>query len=261
MLLNALAIDVYGYNLFNQIEIGNPGWVRAYADRNFYGLCQNKIQNFLNLSFDGGYLPVQQSGQLTPLGWSQPDIYGQLIESTKFGNSYYIDNTSGGSLSVAGLISQTAYQDWEKQPILFPNTLYSVRVTARIPSGLTTGTLTVTLTANSITYGTYSLPFASMTTDSAIYTGTLLTTKFITVPSTLTLNRLHRRDGRYRRDIEIDRIEIFNTDIPILTTTVFASYSGLPEQVDGITGKGRSVKREPAARKWRGGDVRHPLSA
>ena len=55
-LQNGRAIDVYGFDLFNQIEIGNPGWIVNYYSRNFYGLCQNKIQNFVNLSFDGGYL-------------------------------------------------------------------------------------------------------------------------------------------------------------------------------------------------------------
>ncbi len=235
-LLNALAIDTYGYNLFNQIEIGNPGWVVAYNSRNFYGLCQNKVQRFNNLTFDGGYLPAQQSGQLTPLGWTQPDIYGQLIVSTKFGNSYYIANNSGGPLAQAGLISQTAFQNYLKDPIIHSNTAYSVRVTARIPSGLTVGNLIITLTANSITYGTYTLPFASMTTDSAIYIGTLLTTKFVTVPTDLTLN-LYASELGDGADIEIDRIEVFDTSIPILTTIIYGSYAGLPEQVDAITGK------------------------
>ena len=156
MLLNALAIDVYAYNLFNQIEIGDPAWITSYDGRNFYGLCRNKIQNFVNLSFDGGYLPSQQSAQLAPLGWSQPDLYGQLIVSPKFGNAYYIKNTSGGALDTAGLIQQPAFEDYLKLPIIQPNTLYSVRVSARIPSGNTTGTLQVRLQAGGVTYGSFS---------------------------------------------------------------------------------------------------------
>ncbi len=141
VLLNSLAIDVYGYNLFNQIEIGDPAWITSYDGRNFYGLCRNKIQNFVNMSFDGGFLPVQQQGQLAPLGWSQPDSFGQLVDSPKFGNAYYILNNNGETLSVAGLISQTAYLDAYKTAIINPNTTYSVRVSARIPSGITTGSL------------------------------------------------------------------------------------------------------------------------
>ena len=94
---------MYGYNLFNCIEIGDPQWLNRYADRMAFGGCLNKVQEFNNLSFDGGYLP---STQPAPLGWSQPDIYGGLVASAKFGNAYYIKNTSGGPLSVAGLITQ-----------------------------------------------------------------------------------------------------------------------------------------------------------
>jgi hypothetical protein len=60
VLLNAEAIDIQGNDLFNLIEIGNPGWIVKYDSRNFYGLCQNKLQNFTNLSFDGAITPAQR---------------------------------------------------------------------------------------------------------------------------------------------------------------------------------------------------------
>ena len=236
VLLNALAIDVYGYDLFNQIEIGDPAWIVNYAGRNFYGLCRNKVQNFVNLSFDGGYLPTQQQGQLTPLGWSQPDSYGQLVVSPKFGNSYYIKNTATGVLAVAGLISQTAFQDAYQIPILNQNTAYSVRISARIPSGNTSGTLLITLTANGIVYGSATVPFSQLATNYTILTETLLVNVFPTVPSTLLLN-VSATELAVNADIEIDRVEIYPTAIPVLTTTVYGSYAGLPEQVDAVTGQ------------------------
>ncbi len=234
VLLNALAIDVYGYDLFNQIEIGDPGWIASYDSRNFYGLCRNNIQSFLNLSFDGGYLPSQQDGQLAPLGWTQPDLNGELIVSPRFGNAYYIRN-NGLTTATCGFISQPAYQDWEKNYILQINTAYSVRVTARIPSGNQVGALEVFLTADGLQASIFSLPFSSMATDYNIYEGPL-TTGFSTVPPTLTLC-LQGLEMHTGADVEIDRIEIFPTAIPILTTQVWASYATLPEQVDAITGK------------------------
>ena len=75
VLLSSTNIGVYGYNLFNQIEIGDPAWVASYADRNAYGLCWNKIQNFNNLSFDGGYNP---GTRLVPLGWTINDVYREF---------------------------------------------------------------------------------------------------------------------------------------------------------------------------------------
>lgn len=237
VLLNALAVDVYGYNLFNQIEIGDCGWIASYDSRNFYGLCRNKIQNFVNLSFDGGYLPALQQGQLYPLGWTTPsDQYGGLTVSPRFGNAYYISNTSGGLLGAAGSISQGAYQDAYKVPILNANTTYSVRVACRIPSAQTTGELVMSLTANGINYGQFVLPFSQMSSAYSIYTGTLLTAPFTTVPSALMLNVEAANIGS-GADLEIDRIEIYPTEIPILTTTVYGSYAGLPEQVDAVTGQ------------------------
>ena len=236
VLLNAEAIDVYGFNLFNQIEIGDPAWITSYDGRNFYGLCRNKVQNFLNLSFDGGYLPSMQSGQLAPLGWTNPDIYGQLVVSPKFGNAYYIKNTSANTLQVGGLITQDAYLDAFKIPIIDTNTKYSVRVSARIPSNLHSGNLVVSLTSGGVTNGSFTIPFASMSTSYKIFSGTLLTTVFPTVPNNLILELFTTNLGP-TNDVEIDRIEIFPTAIPILTTTVYASYAGLPEQVDAVTGQ------------------------
>jgi hypothetical protein len=240
VLLSALAVDVYAFNLFNNIEIGDPGWIAQYSTRNAYGLCLNKVQNFNNLSFDGGFLPatIPTGGTVpatVPAGWSQPDIFGSLITSSKFGNAYHIQNTSDAVLAVAGLISQTAFQDAFLVPIINPNTAYSVRVVASIPSGLTDGSLQLVFTANSVGFGSFTLPFASMSTEFEIFTSTLLTTEFTTVPTTLVLNVQAINLG-VGADVAIDRIDIFPTAIPVLTNTVLFSYAGTPEQVDAVTG-------------------------
>jgi len=238
VLLNAEAIDVQGWNLFNLIELGNPGWIKKYDSRNFYGLCQNKIQNFNNLSFDGGYNP---GATLKPLGWTIADIYGELLASPVFGNSYYIKNSSGAHQSIVGRISQTAYQDAYQQPILNANTTYSVRVTARNPSGINVGFLIVELadynsgTGFGTSYGLFIGDLRVMTSSMATYTGTLLTSEFSTVPSDLALT-VYLANSDNNADIEIDRIEIFPTEIPVLATTVFGSYVNEWEAVDAITG-------------------------
>jgi hypothetical protein len=234
VLNSAEAIDVYGYNLFNQIELCNPSFLVNYDERNFYGGCINKVQNFINLSFDGGFL-AQNNPQ--PLGWSTPDQYGSLAVSPRFGNSYYIKNTTGGTLATAGVIYQTAYQDANQIAIVNPNTGYSVNVTARIPSSLTTGSLVVALVAGSVILGQFSIPFASMTSAFAVYTGTILLDPGIaSVPANARLYLGAENIGA-GADVEIDRIDPFPTDIPVLATTLYGSYAGEPEQVDGVTGQ------------------------
>jgi hypothetical protein len=241
VLLNATAIDIQGFNLFNLIELGNPGWIVSYDSRNFYGLCQNKIQNFLNLSFDGGFLAT--SGATAPLGWSaqQSTTPGVLLVSPIFGNSYFISNTTGAQATTLGQIYQSAYQDAYQVPILNANTAYSVRVTARIPSGVTQGNLVIDLvdlnqgTGFGTVYGTYLLPFNSMTTSMATFAGTLLLNEFETVPAGLVL-RIYAQNIGAGADVEIDRFDVFPTEIPVLATTVFGSYADLLESVDAITG-------------------------
>jgi hypothetical protein len=74
-LLAATEIDIQGGNQFAQIELGAPAWNTSYAGRMFYGGCQAKLQNFLSLSFDGGYNNSTGASNLLPLGWSVPAAY------------------------------------------------------------------------------------------------------------------------------------------------------------------------------------------
>ncbi len=80
VLLAGEEIDVQGNNLFAQIELGSSAWNIAYAQRMFYGLEQNKVLNFNNLSFDGGYIPGTGTPNV-PLGWGIDPL------SNSFGNT------------------------------------------------------------------------------------------------------------------------------------------------------------------------------
>src|SRR6266850_4514636 len=334
ILLQGEEIDVLGNNLFGQIELGSSAWNIAYASRMFYGLEQNKVLNFNNLSFDGGYLPGTP-GITSPLGWSldvlsnsgvgipsaitafafltakivtitvsnqyapgllvqiaglavgtylngailtvitaSPTNFtasfthgtvaptadtgtatpifngGTLVLSPSFGFSYYINNQLGAQQAVLAMITQNAFQDAYNVPIVLPNVLYSVRVAARIPSGLIGGSLIVDLTdSNSgnqsgtgsatsygTTYGTFRLPFANMTQDDAIYTGTLLLTPFTMGVPTGLLLRVWAQNIDPGADVEIDHIEIFPTATPLLSTNVRVSYIDNFEAFNANTG-------------------------
>lgn len=336
VLLAATEIDVQGNNLFNQIELGNPAWNVSYAGRLMFGGCQAKIQNFTNLSFDGGYLNAAGTSNLLPLGWSIPSAYnpavgsfftitgytitggfvtfsaintllvGQQVyvqglsvdtslnnliytvegttgttftaatsagsigatadsgeaipvnegitlnESAIFGNSLFISNTTGVTQNILGMLTQSAYQDAYLVPILNPNTLYSVRITARVSSIEISGALVVDLTAETSkgasassaaqfgqTYGTATWPFSQIGTAFTTRTFTLLTTGFGDatngVPADLVL-RLYAENITNGTSVEIDSIEIFPTQSPVDSTNVYSSYVDNPEGIDGVTG-------------------------
>ena len=255
VLLSALEIDIPGGDQFNLVELASCVWSINYASRMFYGLENNKIQNFTNMSFNGGYLSAQNP---QPTFWTADSTYGGggslIVSSFGTGNAYYIKNATAGSNYVPveglyGMITQSAAADVYNVPILSPNTPYSVRVYARIPSGNTNGNLVVDLaTYNSTTQsygpvlGSFTIPFASLSETLSVSVGKLLTMGQIQsgnlttqIPPTLLL-RLYASNLANGADVEIDRIEVFPTNQPVNTTQLRVSYVNNPEAFDDVTG-------------------------
>ena len=241
VLLNASPINFQGSNNFAQIELGSSTGIIPFASRIFAWGEQNKVQNFINLSFDGGYLGAAPSGVFEPLGWTvdaTSGAGGQLIVSQLFGNSYYIKNTTGSTQAAYGMITQTAFQDYNKVAILSPQTFYNVRVTARCPSLIGTGNLVIDLFSPSFgaAFGTATFPLSSMTGTMKIFSGTLLITVFQTqVPQDLLL-RVWAQNLPDGGDVEIDRLEVFDPEQPVLSTQLRGSYFDNFEAFDGVTG-------------------------
>ena len=264
VLLNSREIDVQGDNLFNLIELGSSAWAVPYANRMFYGLQLNKVQNFVAMSFDSYIVPNQ------PSGWSAPDFTGSLVNSTVTGFAYAINNTSASTLSGAGLIQQTAYQDSFGTPIIAQNTTYSVRIAARITSANTNGNLVVDLSDGSTQYGSFVVPFSSMTTSTAVFSGALLTTPFTnsvnqggaasivgSVPSTLLL-RIYASNLASGAGVEIDRVEVYPTKTPNILAQVYGSYINRPESVDASADQGGIIDTTPEnSQSVMGGFVMH----
>jgi hypothetical protein len=270
ILLDSEEIDIQGADQFNLIELGSSAWVVPYKQRNFYGMQLNKVTEFDNLSFDGGYLSNNPQGQPTfdvvllggpalnlqplgyplgvpPVGWNVGNLNDQtLVESPVTGLALYIKNTYAvGTTPFVGMIWQTAFQDQYQVAIIEPNISYSVRVACSNPSGIASGNLLIDLVSwstgtgftNGFTtilapYGEFSVPVASMTTNVQVFTGELLAAPFTTsVPSTLVL-RVCLQNTTLNTDVLIDRIEVFPTLNPYLLPQVYGSYADNPEAID-----------------------------
>jgi len=248
LLMASVSIDSPGNDLFNQIEIGASCWVVPYAARNFYGLMNNKVANFVNTTFDGGFLTPGQFNY--PAGWTpEPNINsnnGRLVTSPVFGFSYYIFNPGPGTVEVLGGMHQSAFQDAYQVPIIRPNTDYSIRVDVRTPAGITN--LGGQLLFDLVSYGpnppvtgklfaSLGFPLSAMSTQFQTLTGQFLLkgNMPLTVPSD-TILRLYASNLPAGADIEIDRFEIYPTREPTLTVDVMASYVDNLEAVDGVSG-------------------------
>lgn len=211
-------------DLFDLVTLGEANGVTSYTDRLFWTGELNKIQNFVNLSFAGG-----SSNNLgtVPLGWTAnpTGFLGSVGGSPVMGNIYRISGDS--ATAVAGLITQSAYQDVFGAPILQPAIGYSVRVRLQnaAPSH-TTGTFHIHLQSTSLLIDSgLDIPLASVVDDGirpTLYTG-VLTAGITQIPSDLLLKVYMDGTPVTGTHLDISNIEIFPTNQPYNTTVVRAS--------------------------------------
>jgi hypothetical protein len=240
VLLAATAIDVEGNDLFNQVELASSTWNIAYAGRMFHGGENNQLQNLVNPTFDGGYLPGA-GGISSPLGWSVDATSGgggSVVPSPIFGLSYQIQNATGSTQATYGLITQSAYQDFFKVAIIAPNTAYSIRVRAEALAAIASGNLVFDLYSPSLArqYGSFVIPLTSLTTAMQLFTGTLLLNPFQTQVPTDLQYRVYVTNIPNGATLLVDRTELFPTNEPVLGTELQGSYVENLEAFDGITG-------------------------
>ena len=253
-LLQAEEVDIEGSDLFNLVELPDAAWCVQYAGRSVWGRVRNQVPNFLNMSFDGGYL-ANPSGNFSPLGWNLNTSTGTgtLLVSPVFGNSYYMLNSTGSTQAVFCMIYQSAYQDYNLVSILKNQTTYSVRVSVRTPSGATSGALVIDLAPYSVStgfgpsVGSYTLPLSSMTTTMTTYEGTILANSTLNIPENLQI-RVWGQNIPNGADIEIDHISPFPTQAPTNLTGLTFSYEDDLESFDNVTGGNdtATVNAQPA---------------
>ena len=226
--------------LFAQVALGECAGVIDYSSRLFWWGERSRVDNFVNLTFDGAFDPTG----VTPLGWTRDATYGvggaQESSNVVWGFAYRFTGPGTSQPTRRGMIAQSAYQDVEGVPILAPGTNYSVRLQAAKNSALGGATLTVDLysasgggqiasaqianTALATAYQQFSLAFSAPTP--------------ATIPADLVL--------RVYADFEdvpgtsefiyVDDIEIFATNTPYNVSQVRASGVEDPESYDALTG-------------------------
>src|SRR5579859_3371556 len=114
-------------NLFRLVELGDCAGVAEYSERLFWWGERNKMNNWLNLGFDGGFTGPTLPHY--PLGWT-PDVVfapgGTDEESfVVWGAAYSI--VGNGSTPTRGLMTQSAVQDSLGAPLIQANTDYTIR--------------------------------------------------------------------------------------------------------------------------------------
>jgi len=219
--------------LFDLHTLGECSGVIQYADRMFWWGERQKIDNFVNLSFDGG------SSNNIPLGWTLDSTSGaggsQDSLSALWGFDYLI--TGDGATAVRGKIYQSAYQDWLNVPIIQPNVAYSVRVRVKRNSTLAAGTLHITLTGDTGVAAGLAVTAAQATTAWQEFTAPLTLGSAIATPdSALTLNLYADGTPTNLGIFYVDDIEVYPTLQPVDNSLVRVSSAGNPESFISTTG-------------------------
>lgn len=230
-------------NQFDVVTLGEVAGFLQYADRLVAWGERNKIQNVLNLSFDGGF-SFAGFGNV-PFGWfigafpgnlgGQPSVNGQV-----WGGAWQIVGSGVGA--TRGVIQQPIYNDWELTRILQDNTAYSVRARILIGGGISQGTVHINLTSPSLgAIGTgLSVSVAQATAAGA----NIAFAEFIQplcsaqapFPSDVLLQLYVDGTPTNGGYFIVDDIEIFPTLDPYNSSTLRISLADDPETFIGTTG-------------------------
>lgn len=228
-----LASSQDGSTLFSLDELGDSAGVIPYSSRLFWWGERNKVQNFLNLTFDGGI-----KAAALPLGWNV-DISTTapaVTTSAVWGDALQL--TGNGVTGLPVKISQTAYKDYLDQPILLPNTAYSVRVRIQLdPTNIPTqGNVHVHVSSVSLGIDAgLDVLFPALTTTYQEFVGTLMAA-IPTIPADLKLAVYIDGNPTNAKKFNVDDIEVFPAKQPYNNTLVRASYVEDPESYSGVTG-------------------------
>jgi len=224
-------------NLFRLVELGDCAGVTEYSERLFWWGERNKMNNWLNLGFDGGF--TGPSLPHYPLGWTPDAVFapgGTDEESfVVWGAAYSI--VGNGSTPTRGLMTQSAVQDSLGAPLIQANADYTIRAHCARNSTLSQGTLHLHLFSQSGGINTTGLQLttAQLTTNYVEYSAQL-TAPVSTIPSDLLLRIYADGTPNTGGQFYIDSIEIFPTSTPLNSSIVRASRVEDPESYDGIDG-------------------------
>src|SRR6267154_704225 len=224
-------------DLFRLIELAPSAGVLGYAQRLFWWGERNKMNNWVNLGFDGGF--TGPSFPHYPLGWTPDPVWapGATGEEnfTVWGAAFAI--VGNGTTPIRGMMAQTAVNDRFGVPLIQSGTDYTIRARCARNITLAQGTLHIHLVSATGGVSTTGLQLSAtqLTTTYVEYTAQL-TAPLTAIPGDLLLQIYADGTPTLNGIFYIDSIEIFPTAQPLNSSLVRGSRVEDPESYDGITG-------------------------
>ena len=233
ILLAATNVD----DLFRLIELAPNAGVLGYAQRLFWWGERNKMNNWANLGFDGGF--TGPNFPHYPLGWTPDPVWapGGTDEENfvVWGAAYAI--VGNGTTPMRGMMAQTAVSDRFGAQLIQAGTDYTIRARCARNATLAQGTLHIHLVsaAGGVNTTGLQLNVSQLTTSYVEYTAQL-TVPLATIPGDLLLQIFADGTPTLNGIFYIDSIEIYPTAQPFNSSLVRASRVEDPESYDGING-------------------------
>lgn len=234
----ATGVSILGNNLANQIVLdGALGFSYWDSRLTTYGQ-RNRIQNFVNMGMQGGYLP---SSFLLPSGWNTSAVVGATLENALSGGLAFAGEVAWQTnLHQIGTISQSAYLDCSGDPIAEPNTLYMVRAWFNTFNLLGGATATFSLSSASTSFSaTVTFTAAQMPTQAqggGFIQGVLSAKTPQTIPSDLIFEYTNNMNSQSQGFLQVAEISLIDAEQPYLDDQGFTSYVNNPTGFDGDTG-------------------------
>lgn len=224
-------------NLSRLIELSECAGVIDYAQRLLWWGERARMNNWLNLGFDGGF-----TGPLFPhypLGWIPDPTYapGGTDEQSFVVSGAAYSIVGNGTTATRGLMAQRAVADALGTPLIQANTDYTVRARCARNATLSQGALHIQLYSLSAGINTIGIQLtaAQLTTSYVEYSGQL-TAPLAAIPSDLQLRVFADGMPNQNGQFYIDSIEIAPTAQRLNASLVRASRVANPESYDGIDG-------------------------
>lgn len=232
-LFAALAIDIPGNNLFALVVLSPCLGFFNYASRLFAWGEYNKIQNALNLGFEGGY---NASSPTVPLGYSIVDnTAAELVIGGAWDSGMAWKIHGNGTLTDLGLLEQQMKADEEGIPIVQPGTLYRFRIWGKVDATSAdpiTGDVIVEL-ADGGGNPTVSIPCSAFTT-TGNFVEVVFNSPTSAVPNGIVYSiKVNGLNAGF--DITLDE-QMLYPDFRPYFDDFRISYVINPESFDGITG-------------------------
>ena len=233
-LFAGLATSIPGNDLIAQIVLDGALGFGQYATRLITYGQRNRVQNFLNLSFDGGY---SSTAPTLPDGWISKDSFGVLATNPSLPphSAWLISANAGGAVS--GLLTQSAYLDSYGKPILTGNTYYKLRIWLK-PSALDPNLRFVAEIQSASTFFTSFLEVlgSDMNASGGFIEASFNQATPEAIPTDMMLS-IYATSQTSNATLLVDEGNVIYLQTPYLDGSLFGSYGNNAEGIDGESGK------------------------